>query len=688
MSKSVYRSVYCSVAALPLPLRVAVPFALPLALMPQVATQAVTFDFDFARPVPEEIRLATQEAADLWTPLLKDNAIVNLRIEYSDLSAAGSVLGGVQPGKVKVKYEDYADALFKDAISSNDFLGASNLQLSAKGREAIYDYQAGNLDPSKAKLESKEFTFLMDSRFARGNGKQKNRQSLQAGFLDANGNNNNKHVQLTRAQAKALDLLDYKSGQLDAVITVNSDAIWDFNRSDGIEANSYDAVTVLQHEIGHALGIVSGVDTMDFLASVGGPEDVEEIEKNKFSYLTPIDFYRYSEESAELGVMDLTIGGNAKYFSLDGGQSAVKDDLGRAAYFSTGSLESGGDGYQGSHWRASENPLGVMNPLLQPGKSVNISQLDLTLLDTVGWDLEDSVVERAAAVGISWSALTAQLSSDRQSVMKELLATWGDDIPELEAAVNDASSELEIKFQQKLQEKLDDLIDKFEKETDSGKRTKETAKFYEEVDKEAQKRNKELRKLPEDIYKTDEDVREWLTLSTDKLSKEMQKADATTINRLSNVVKALPADERAAVEAKIEAAVAPFADEPNKLVQELLDTSGPANPIGWNYLRWYWWWLEGEAIEDGADVDELDFEDVVESVDDDIDFYYFQQAIALPSGAAEDSLESLASFDSNMSSLANFDTANGSAKDVPEPSSILAIFGIAALGVKVLRVNR
>ncbi|MEL7521845.1 MAG: hypothetical protein AAGJ80_09560, partial [Cyanobacteria bacterium J06553_1] len=97
----------------PLSVPLAVPLAIPLALAPQTAAQAVTFNFDFTRAVSEELQLATREAADAWSPLLKDDAIVKLRVDYSDLSAAGSVLGGVQPGKVKVKYEDYVDALFQ-----------------------------------------------------------------------------------------------------------------------------------------------------------------------------------------------------------------------------------------------------------------------------------------------------------------------------------------------------------------------------------------------------------------------------------------------------------------------------------------------------------------------------------------------------------------------------------------------
>lgn len=641
--------------------------AVPLALVPQPATKALTFNFDFGSGVPQELQTAAQEAANLWSPLLKDNATVRLRVDYSDLSAAGSVLGGVQPGKVKVKYEDYVDALFNDAVSTNDFQGIASMPLSAEGREVLYEHQRGDYDKDEAELKSKEFGFLMDGQFANGyrsNG-QKNRNSVPD-FLDNDGNDNNKNVQLTRANAKALSLLKQNDDALDGLITINSNVDWDFDRGDGVSRDRFDIVTVMQHEIGHALGIVSGVDTLDFLASTSGPIDNEDIEKGKFSYLMPMDFYRYSDESKNLGVMDMTIGGGRKYFSLDGGQTPVKDEFGRAANFSTGSLKSEGDGYQGSHWKANGNPFGVMNPILESGQSIDISQLDLTLLDAIGWDLENSNAKRAAVIGLDWDDFTGELQRDRQSVVNSIVARWEDDIPELEAALSEASSDIELKFQEKLQEKFDKLTDKLEDEKDAKDRYKEISKFYEDVDEEAEKRNKELTKLPEKIAKIDKEVRKWLELPADKLAKEMQKADGATINRLSNVVKSLPSGERSAAELKLESAVARFADDPDELVEDLLDTSGPANPIGWSYYRWYWWWLEGQAGDDGIDDDLTYFYEY----DDDDDsralsptFYYATAANGLTAIAAQDI----------------------SARDVPEPSSMLACFGIAAIGASLVK---
>ncbi|MEL7495669.1 MAG: hypothetical protein AAGJ95_17130, partial [Cyanobacteria bacterium J06554_11] len=199
-------------------------------------------------------------------------------------------------------------------------------------------------------------------------------------------------------------------------------------------------------------------------------------------------------------------------------------------------------------------------------------QLDLTLLDAIGWDLENSNAKRAAVIGLDWDDFTGELQRDRQSVVNSIVARWEDDIPELEAALSEASSDIELKFQEKLQEKFDKLTDKLEDEKDAKDRYKEISKFYEDVDEEAEKRNKELTKLPEKIAKIDKEVRKWLELPADKLAKEMQKADGATINRLSNVVKSLPSGERSAAELKLESAVARFADDPDELVEDLLDT--------------------------------------------------------------------------------------------------------------------
>ncbi len=578
-------------------LSVAAALALPAALAVALPVQALGFQFDFGANTSDEFQAATREAADLWSSVLKDDVTVSLRFEYTDLSRAGGVLGGVQPGKIKVKYEDYVDAAFNDARSSQDFAGISSLPLSAKGRETLQSFQSGDIGASKVELASKEFAFLMDGQFAKGNAGGNGSKRTRPDFLDNNGNNNNKNVLVTRAQAKALDLLDSDKKGLDGLVKINSSVAWDFDRSDGTDGDRYDISSVLQHEIGHALGFVSGVDALDFLSSTSEPVDIEE---NDFSYLTPLDFYRYSTESSELGVSDVTLGGSEKYFSLDGGESAVTDKTGQRAYFSTGSYGVDGDGYQGSHWKANSKPLGIMNPNLQLGQSIDISDLDITMLDVVGWNTRDTDAERAAAIGFDWKAFNDGLRADRQQLTRTLVAQWSRDISNVEAALADASAPLDLKFRQKVQDAFDELFEKLSGESEAKKRNEALSKFYKEIDKESEKRDKSIGDLPKEIVKVDETVREWLDLPADKLAEEIREADGSTMNRFSNIVKSLPEDDRDDIEDTLEDAASQLVDNPGKLVSDLLKTSGPANPIGWSYLRWWWWWQQDDSGTDGG----------------------------------------------------------------------------------------
>ena len=128
--------------------------ALPTALAISTSAQALNFQLGFGPNASSDFQAAANEAAEAWSSVLTDNVTVNLNLEYTDLSEAGGVLGGAQPGKIKIKYEDYVSALFKDAISSEDFLSVNSLPLSAKGREQIQLFQAGSINLDKVKLES------------------------------------------------------------------------------------------------------------------------------------------------------------------------------------------------------------------------------------------------------------------------------------------------------------------------------------------------------------------------------------------------------------------------------------------------------------------------------------------------------------------------------------------------------
>lgn len=173
----------------------------------------------------------------------------------------------------------------------------------------------------------------------------------------------------------------------DGNVTFSSTFGFDFNPMDGITAGTFDFIGVAIHEIGHALGFVSGVDLMDYYSYGNGPGRGQlGYDLNDTSIFSALDMFRYSAPDT----LDFRAGGT-KYFSIDGGQTALFGNT-----MSTGSYN--GDGRQASHWKDTAGCQignGIMDPTFCYGQMGYITGLDLAAFDAMGWNLSTNALTYA-----------------------------------------------------------------------------------------------------------------------------------------------------------------------------------------------------------------------------------------------------------------------------------------------------
>lgn len=341
----------------------ALQFALALCLLhPAVGRAGLVFNFtegsnlsslQTTNPIRYNNFVAGFAAAgQLWQDRLTDDVTINIRMEV-DGSLSPTTLGGASNATNVYDYGSVRSALLTDITSTTDVFAAANLQPTS-------------------------IDFLSHDRS--GNIVRSNGNNSWSGFLS-----------IARANLKALGLIGAADAALDSSITFNEDFNFDFDRSDGI--SGFDFIGIAAHEIGHALGFTSGVDSIDAFSGTGpnagadingtspGIGDFED-----FAIFSVLDLYRYSSDSLmESGqpltgsVLDLRPGATS-FFSVDGG--STNDGL-----FSTGQFN--GDGRQASHWKDNLG-LGLLDPTFAPGEFGDITPLDVKAFDAIGWDLASS----------------------------------------------------------------------------------------------------------------------------------------------------------------------------------------------------------------------------------------------------------------------------------------------------------
>jgi hypothetical protein len=279
-------------------------------------------------------------AANYWQSIFTDNVTVNIQSGYAALGT--NILGSTDTNMWYTNYSTLKTALQHDATSANDALFVNGLASGSTYKMLMN----GTTDSAGA-------THL---------------------YTDAS------YVSFTEANGRALGLFDAThNNDIDAKITFSNQFGFDFNASNGIDQNKIDFVAVATHEIGHALGFISGVDAMDlYYGSTRGPVNSDRVLNGLGTLL---DFTRCSSEASAQGAnMDFRIGTDAKSFSVGGcsGSATVADA------WSTG--VNYGDGRQASHWKDNQG-AGIMDPTIGFGEITAISQRDIQALDVIGWNM-------------------------------------------------------------------------------------------------------------------------------------------------------------------------------------------------------------------------------------------------------------------------------------------------------------
>jgi hypothetical protein len=333
--------------------------AASLAMGAPPASAALQFNLTYLPGTSAAEQSAFAAAASVWSSVLADAVTVHLTLGTADLP--GLALASAQSVFTAHSYATTRAALVADATSSADATATANLQAGPDLRLLI-NATANNPNGNTS------FTPYIDS------------SGANAGT-----------IRMTNANARALGLstdstmlvpcTSAGAVSCDAFITFDTTTFsWDLDPGDGIGAGLYDFVGIAVHEIGHALGFVSGVDVLDTNISVS--TGLNPFADDAFTSVMPLDLFRCSAASAAQAALDWTAGSGTdpKLFSLDGCATSL-------AEFATGRLW--GDGRQASHWKDDQG-YGLMDPTSAAGELKVLTDTDVVAFDAIGWNLRSS----------------------------------------------------------------------------------------------------------------------------------------------------------------------------------------------------------------------------------------------------------------------------------------------------------
>lgn len=265
---------------------------------------------------------AAQAAASSWESLFSNNITITVQMSFASLG--GGILGSASTMEVLDGYSDVSSRL--------------NAQSSQPGKSAL-----ANL-PSASTLMS---------------------TTLPAGYTVAN-TAGVPNLLLSTADAKALGIS--VSVPYDATIELAT-GYYPGYLTGSLAGSSYDFQSVVTHELGHALGFISGEDQVDM--------DLHQGSTSASIFLTPLDLFRFA------GAVPGDFMNTARDLYPATGAQVLSNGV-TTYQASTGAYT--GDGYQASHWLETAPAIGVMQPALG-GSPQGITPGDIWAFQMIGYDL-------------------------------------------------------------------------------------------------------------------------------------------------------------------------------------------------------------------------------------------------------------------------------------------------------------